>query len=299
MPWVLYSLCGAALAAALYYRYAHVPQKLAQEVLSNLAAGRDGVGETHERGRSDFSLDDPCAQLGLFSEAERRRLARARVIVPLGCGAAALALHLAAAPWAVAGHVVFALGGVSLGYLLQKRGERRKKEEYQRTIEFYLPMIMERLVMAAQAGLDILPAIRAIIEADGAVDENSRRAKLRERGYDPVSRLLRYAYRLTESGFSFDQSLSYVAQRVASTALRHAFIHLAVSHREGGELIGPLRELSDATQLYLQESVEEEIAKMPVRATMPLVITFAGLLVFFLASPLLQILDFVAKAKVG
>jgi hypothetical protein len=72
-------------------------------------------------------------------------------------------------------------------------------------------------------------------------------------------------------------------------AVRHCFIHLAVAHEEGGELVMPLKELSDSTQLYYQETVDEEIAKLPVKATMPLLLTFAGLILLFLTSPLVQV----------
>jgi pilus assembly protein TadC len=173
--------------------------------------------------------------------------------------------------------------------LYRSTRERRAKEERIREIEFFLPVLMERLVMAVQAGLDIIPAIDSIIESEVSLSKPE----------DPVSGLLRRVIRLTESGLSFSEALNTVAQSVDSSPLRHAFIHLGVAYEEGGELITPLRELSDATQLYFQESIEEEIAKMPVRATMPLLCTFAGLLVFFLASPLVQIIDFVTKAKSG
>jgi hypothetical protein len=50
-----------------------------------------------------------------------------------------------------------------------------------------------------------------------------------------------------------------------------------------------LKELSDATQTQYQESVEEEIAKLPVRAVLPLILTFTGLIVCFLTVPIVQV----------
>ncbi len=294
-----YSIFAAAIIGGLCEIGRRVPRRRGADVLSDLKSVEGPAEGAHLRGQRDFSLDDPLAQYGLFGAQARRRFGYLRFLVPCGMGAAMLLVRLLLVPTAIAGHVVLVLGAVALGYLMQRRNEAARKREYERSIEFYLPVVMERLVMGAQAGLDILPAIRAILEVDGIEDDQMQRARLVDDTYDPVSKLLLYAYRLTEAGLSFDQALGHVAERVESAPLRHAFIHLAVSHREGGELVGPLRELSDATQLYLQESVEEEIARMPVRATLPLVLTFAGLLVFFLASPLLQILDFISKAKVG
>jgi hypothetical protein len=54
-------------------------------------------------------------------------------------------------------------------------------------------------------------------------------------------------------------------------------------------LVRPLKELSDATQTAYQEVVEEEIAKLPVKAVLPLILTFAGLIVCFLTVPFIQV----------
>jgi hypothetical protein len=76
-------------------------------------------------------------------------------------------------------------------------------------------------------------------------------------------------------------------------------VHLSLAHKEGGELIRPLRELSDATQLSYQERVEEEIAKLPVKAVLPLVITFTGLIICFLTVPLVQVSSLTQKVSQG
>ena len=173
---------------------------------------------------------------------------------------------------------------------------RKRQKRYQRSTEFYLPIVMERIVMSVQAGLDIFPAVRTALATGSpevkSEDDVGNVAKYR----DPVSRLLAMAVRLTERGLSFDESLNHVARMIDSSGMRHAFIHLGLAQREGGELIGPLRELSDSTQIYFQESVEEEIAGMPVKATMPLMLTFAGLISFCMASPIIQLLEFLQQA---
>lgn len=151
---------------------------------------------------------------------------------------------------------------------------------------------MERLVMGVQAGLDVFATLKALLELESHAQPKQEEAtKL-----DPVTELLRDVVHLTEKGLGFEDALQEVASRIPSPALRHAFLHLGVAHREGGELIYPLRELSDATQLYFQETVEEEIAKLPVKATLPLLVTFVGLLILFVTAPMLQVLDFLAQA---
>lgn len=193
------------------------------------------------------------------------------------------------APLSISSIVLFAAIVFPLNILIMEGRKRRQKLRAVREFEFYLPVVMERIVMAAQAGHDILAAIKALIDMDGAEKSDQKQ-------HDPVTAKLATVYRMAESGSGLEESLAEVARGVDCPAVRHAFVHLAQAHKEGGELVMPLRELSDSTQLYYQESVEEEIAKMPVKATLPLLCTFAGLIIFFLTAPLMQVMDITTKA---
>ena len=152
--------------------------------------------------------------------------------------------------------------------------------------------------MAVQSGLDIISGIKAVLELD-RLDLQKHSGGNRKVEVNPVADLLSTVIDRTEGGLGFAQSLRDVAKKVESTGLKHSFIHLALAHQEGGELAVPLRELSDATQLYYQETIEEEIAKLPVKATMPLLLTFAGLIICFITSPMIQILQMTTKAMPG
>ncbi len=193
--------------------------------------------------------------------------------------------------------VVPAVFGLALGFIAQRVLLSFRDKQQQRELEFYLPVVMERVVMAVQAGLDIVAALKRVVE----LEKNG--AELLGHGdavkLDPVTKLLDLTCKLCESGLGFEESLRYIASNTQAVALKHAFIHLAVAYKEGGELIMPLTELSDSTQLYYQESIEEEIARMPVKATMPLVLTFAGLIVCFITAPLMQVLNILTKAMPG
>jgi pilus assembly protein TadC len=134
-------------------------------------------------------------------------------------------------------------------------------------------MAMERIVMAVGAGLDILPAL-----AEAGRD-----------GTDPVSQGLGRIVALAEGGLPVEDAMRVVSEASPSPAVKHALIHLHLAHRQGGEVIRPLKELSDATQISYQELVDEEIAKLPVKAVLPLILTFAGLIICFLTIPLVQI----------
>ncbi len=238
-------------------------------------------------------LNDEFAAHGLLTDRQRRAFKsgnRIRIVYGALVG-------VGAGLWIANNPVNFGLMilcGAAVGWLLARNSLKANQRRFFREIEYLLPIVMERLVMAVQAGHDILASVGQVLRVEGEARKHKRVKFVKS--YDPVTQLLHVVYSMTESGCSFEAALSYVAQRVESAPLRHAFIHLGIAHREGGELIKPLRELADATQLYFQETVEEEIAKMPIRATMPLVLTFTGLIIFFVTAPISQVSEIAEKA---
>jgi Flp pilus assembly protein TadB len=170
--------------------------------------------------------------------------------------------------------------GAAAGELFFSRRREHRKAFRLRQMEFYLPTSMERIVMAVGSGLDIIPALR----------EASRKSK------DPISELLRWVVALSEGGVPVESAFEIASKESISPSVKHAFIHLSLAYRQGGEIVRPLKELADATQTAYQETIEEQIAKLPVKAVVPLVLTFTGLIVCFLTVPLLQLGSITNKA---
>lgn len=168
--------------------------------------------------------------------------------------------------------VVMAIGALAGELYISRRKVAREKLRL-RKMEFYLPTVMERIVMAVGSGLDVIPALR---EAS-------------YKGKDPVSELMRWIVGLSESGTPVEAAFDMASKQKVTSSVKHACIHLGLAYRQGGEIVRPLKELSDATQVAYQETVEEQIAKLPVKAVLPLVLTFTGLIVCFLTVPMMQI----------
>lgn len=170
--------------------------------------------------------------------------------------------------------LVVAMGiGALAGELFTSRRKEAREKLRLRKMEFYLPTVMERIVMAVGSGLDIVPALR----------------EAAHRGKDPVSELMRWIVGLSESGTPVEAAFEMASAQRVTPSVKHACIHLGLAYRQGGEIVRPLKELSDATQVAYQETVEEQIAKLPVKAVLPLVLTFTGLIVCFLTVPLMQV----------
>lgn len=176
---------------------------------------------------------------------------------------------------------LFGTLGAVAGELWYRRRCRVELARQVRGMEQELPMFMERIVMAVGSGLDIVPALGVAIQGmQSSVTESMAKVVA-----------------LAEAGLPLATALRTVSAEVPAPAFKHALVHLAVAYQQGGELVRPLRELSDATQLQFQESVEEEIAKLPVRAVLPLVLTFTGLILCFLTVPLLQVASITQKVS--
>ena len=258
-------------------------KRSAQQVVTGLAENLNTNVTT--KGSAILLLQGEAAQAGLLSPKEalaiKRKIQLLLIIIP----ATIVTVRALVAPVQFLSLAVLLIGSLAVTYLVSRRAYIWRKTRFRREIEFFLPVVMERLVMAVEAGLDVIPAL-------GAIVEQARNGEVE----DPVTRLLGIVHHLTEQGCGLDQSLQVVTNIVDCAALRHAFVHLGLAHREGGELIAPLRELSDSTQLYYQETVEEEIAKLPVKATAPLVCTFTGLILFFITSPVVQVMKIAAEA---
>ena len=187
---------------------------------------------------------------------------------------------------------VFAIMSFGVGYLIARSGinrELKEAEDRNELIDFYLPVVMERIVMAVQSGMDILPAVKVACELE--IEESQRSGK----SLDPVTEILMEAYRKTENGLTVERAFKDVMEEQSSIGLRHAMIHLSQAHKEGGAILGPLRELANSTQKMYEELVEEDIAKLPVKATLPLVISFGGLLICLMTAPIIQVLEFISS----
>ena len=227
----------------------------------------DGIirGLLHD-GPGDVEQHSGSNQLASSSRTEQRM---AWLLGATFLGVLAMALDRSS-PVQIA---LYLLLGCAGGELVHRGVRERKQRKIVRRLEFHLPTAMERVVMAVGAGLDIVPAL----------SEAARKSA------DPVSDIFRSIVSLSEGGLRVEHAIQMTADQVPCSSIKHALVHLALAYKQGGEVVRPLKELSDATQTQYQEGVDEEIAKLPVRAVAPLLLTFTGLIVCFLTVPVVQV----------
>ncbi len=257
-------------------------RRKAEEVLLDLKEDESALEKKEGR-------DPELEKVGITDKAEQKRFRRTLKLLPFIIPGFLLIGRAAFGFESLEGALILAVLGFAVGVLIRGRLIQRAGTKFKERIEFYLPLAMERIVMSVEAGLDLVPALKGLVELEEQVGDKR----------DPTTFLFRRVIDLTESGVRFDQSLEEVSVQAEGTSLRHAFVHLGLAYKEGGEIITPLRELSDSAQLQFQENIEERIAKLPVKATMPLLVMFLGLMICFLTPPAIQIVGVAREANQG
>ena len=128
-----------------------------------------------ELGSGKFRINDDLGRLGLFETAERKAYLRSKRSIPIFSAAAFVlgrSVLLGPQPFGIA---LSGVMGFCLGYLYVQRREKNLKNRYIKEIEYFLPIVMERVVMAVQAGLDIIAALQAILELESNFQDLEKR----------------------------------------------------------------------------------------------------------------------------
>lgn len=175
-------------------------------------------------------------------------------------------------------------------YLLHTSRTKRPQESRRQAILLHLPLFLERLTMAVRAGHDLVPAIEIVVSLEEAAAQREARTM------EPVSTSFRRVLFLVDQGLAFEEALDVSRRQADLAAVRHAFLYLAIAYREGGDLVGPLLELADSTQLAYEEYLEERVAALPAKALLPLLCTFTGLFLCLVTPPIVQVLKVTATS---
>jgi Flp pilus assembly protein TadB len=226
---------------------------------------------------SDYSVDDIDVffRAGIFSESSRRRISLLSKLSLVLCPLVALSLT-----YKVGGIVPVAAVCVGFGVGFQlprsflQRSMRRRDEE----IMFYLPLVIEQLVMGVSSSLDVGPCIRWIVQM---ADERD--------SHNAVTELLRYAQQYMKVGTSMEEALILVARLSGHTELKHVFMSLSQVSKHGGEITKQLQELANAVSSQREARIEGKIKKLELEATGPVGLVFVAFMATFLSSLALQI----------
>jgi Flp pilus assembly protein TadB len=238
----------------------------------------DETGEEFQRLKEDakrsiskkekVTLEERLFQAGMYSDEEKKSFQRLRIITPIITTGVALGFGF---------YLGFELGllagvmGILLGLQLPISILDRRIKRHHEDIMYYLPLVIEQVVIGVSSSLDIGPCLSRIVSmADERDSHNS------------VTILIRYAQSHIKSGVSMEEALTEIGKRTGHTELKHAFMALAQVAKHGGEITRQLQELADAVSSQREARIEEKIKKLELEATMPVALVFVGFLLIIL-----------------
>ena len=215
---------------------------------------------------------------GMFWEKEQKNFDRLRVLLPVAGSLVigAFSFYLAGVDLGLPGLLIGALGGLAApGFILDHRIRQRHDD-----IMFYLPLAIEQISIGVSSSLDIGPCVQRVVMM---ADERDT--------HNVVTELLRLVQQYVKSGISLEEALTEVGVRSGHTELKHTFLALGQVARHGGEVSKQLQELATAVASHRETDIEARIAKLELKATMPVGLAFCGFIIIAIASIGIQLLD--------
>jgi len=213
------------------------------------------------------SFEEMLIRAGVFSSEERLKFERIKLWGPLGGGLFGLLVVYSlvgfSGPLSILFPVVFTLAGVRAHVVLLESRQKKLQEE----ILFYLPIVIEQMVIGVSSSLDIGPCIQKVVDMAFERDKSN-----------PVVDLLDRVLTRVRAGHSLDESLTEIAERMQMADLKHVFGAIAQVSRHGGEVTKQLQELADAVTTQREVQVESVIKKLELKATGPVAIAFLSFL---------------------
>lgn len=219
---------------------------------------------------SNVSLEDKYFHAGIFTDEEKARFQRLRIVAPVcfAIGAALICLYLqVGTDFTLVGLVLGSLVGLQFPKSVLDRKIKARSED----ILFYLPLVIEQIAIGVSSSLDIGPCLQRVVQM---ADERD--------SHNVVTELVRQAQFYIRSGIALEDAMSEVGRRSGHTELKHAFMSLAQVARHGGEITRQLQELADAVASQREAKIEGKIKKLELEATGPVALVFMGFLIILL-----------------
>lgn len=227
--------------------------------------------------KETVSLEDRFFRAGIFTQGERAKFQRFRVVSPVvGAFLGGFGGAFAGVDFLLLGAIFGMLAGFQLPFTMLDRRAKVRSED----ILYYLPLVIEQIAIGVSSSLDIGPCIQRVVSMSDERDS-----------HNVVTELLRYAQYHVKSGVSLEDALTEIGVRSGQTELKHAFMSLAQVARHGGEITRQLQELADSVASQRETKIEAKIKKLELQATGPVGLVFLGFLMTLLIGFGLQVKD--------
>ncbi len=216
---------------------------------------------------------------GFYTAADRQNFLRKRIVSFAVC-----LIVLPVGMYLVTSNPMLSFLGIMLGaivgFTLPMSWLERQIRGREEDIMYYLPLVIEQVSIGVSSALDVGPCISQIVEM---ADERD--------SHNPVTEMFTHVAKLIRSGLSLEDALVDVGEANGMTEVKHTFMFLAQCAKHGGEVSKQLQELADSVMMQRQVQVEGKITALPVKATGPLAMVFAGFFALLFAGLLVRLLS--------
>ena len=239
-------------------------RELAVLVEIDVEAVKAFTGSATAKKDDAIDIDSKLFKAGFFTAEDKKNFARFRVVCFIVC-----LIGIPFAFYTATNNVVLstvcAVLGAFIGYVLPiSRLERAIVAREDETLRF-LPLVVEQVAIGVSSALDIGPCLSHI----------THMATVRD-SHNPVTEMFVHVEKLIKSGLNLEDALTEVAEVNGISDIKHAFMFLGQCAKHGGEISRQLQELADSIMVQRQMAVEAKITALPVKATGPLAMVFAG-----------------------
>lgn len=216
-----------------------------------------------KKSKSD-DISSKLFRAGYFTAADRRKFFLGQCgtfgLLTLGLPIG-MQIFLGKPALTAAGLLLGALIGYAMPISWLEKQIRKREEE----LMYYLPLVIEQVSIGVSSSLDIGPCISNIVYMANERDS-----------HNPITEMFVHVEKLMRSGLNLEEALIEVGTASGAVETKHAFMFLSQCAKHGGEITKQLQELADAVMTARQVQVEGKITQLPVKATGPLIMVFAG-----------------------
>jgi Flp pilus assembly protein TadB len=251
------------------------------ETLESCSSSTEAAREIFSDSISLKLLSDSLGRAGAVDFQRRRQIILKLCSIVLAGTAVGLAFSILR-NLSIAGIALLTIAGAIGGGLVAVLYLKRQQCAYERRILFFLPLVMEQLILLIESGLGLLPALHGVLDIE---------EKQEKRWINPVQHTLSLIYRISAAGVPFGIALEQIASVVPSRPLRHVLLHLDIGAAEGGEMVPALRGLSDHCHREWKHSVEGRIKKLENAVIFPVFLAVIGLMLLVAAVPLVPLIE--------
>lgn len=266
---IIFAIITFVLFVVIVYSNKKNQEKSTPKYLSNSSKKNVAKNNTKSKNGKDESLESLFYRAGIFDEKDKAAFNRKKVLYPLifGIIGAILGIHYG-------GYSLFLMPtlGAYLGLKFPGRILNKRIKERDEDILYYLPLVIEQLVVGVSSALDIGPCIAYV------VDMAEKRGT-----HNPVTILLKQVQILVRFGASLDDALVDVGKQSGHNELKNSFLQLSQVTKHGGEITKQLQDLGTTVTRQREIIIDERIKRLELKATGPVFLVFAGHMAILLA----------------